>query len=260
MIKSSEPIFEVADVRRAVRFYVDVIGFGGEWFWGEGPDFGGVNWAGTAVLFSRDALRTGESKGVFHFFRVEDVNGLYEKHRAAGATIVSPPTNKPWGLCEYAVRDPDNHVLRFAGPSEFVKPATAIESIPESIRIEKRLPTPAEYDSLKQSVGWQVGGAELLSACAAGVVAIDTISNQAVGTARLMHDGVGWYSMWDVIVRPEFQAHRIGTAMVETLVDFVRQNAPHGANIHLFTYSPKFYERLGFKTEQAMLLRTGAQP
>jgi uncharacterized glyoxalase superfamily protein PhnB len=40
---------------------------------------------------------------------VEDVDAHYARSKAAGASIDRTPTDQPYGLREYGVRDPENH-------------------------------------------------------------------------------------------------------------------------------------------------------
>ncbi|RYZ07901.1 MAG: VOC family protein, partial [Comamonadaceae bacterium] len=32
-----------------------------------------------------------------------------------GVDVIEPPVSQPWGLREFAIREPDGHVLRFCG-------------------------------------------------------------------------------------------------------------------------------------------------
>jgi GNAT superfamily N-acetyltransferase len=80
-------------------------------------------------------------------------------------------------------------------------------------------------------------------------VAIDTRTGQAVGMARAMEDAYAWYSIWDVAVRPDYQSQRIGTSLIESLLSMLRDVAPKGSHVHLFTYSHSFYARMGFATD-----------
>jgi GNAT superfamily N-acetyltransferase len=73
--------------------------------------------------------------------------------------------------------------------------------------------------------------------------------------ARAMEDAQGWYSVWDVVVRPEYQSQRIGTAIIETLLDQLRHRGTGGGRVFLFTFSHKFYQRLGFSTETCSMVR-----
>ena len=68
--------------------------------------------------------------------RGTDIDALYARHKAAGATIVHPIENKPWGIREYTVRDPSGYHLRFGGPLKYEPPPTTTESLPPYIRVE----------------------------------------------------------------------------------------------------------------------------
>jgi uncharacterized glyoxalase superfamily protein PhnB len=44
---------------------------------------------------------------------VPDVDAHWSRTAAAGAEIIHPPTDKPWGLRQYLVRDPEGHLWEF---------------------------------------------------------------------------------------------------------------------------------------------------
>lgn len=46
--------------------------------------------------------------------RIEDVNGHHERSRRAGARIVLPPTDYPYGERQYTVRDLAGHTWTFS--------------------------------------------------------------------------------------------------------------------------------------------------
>src|SRR5690606_19590984 len=153
---------------------------------------------------------------------------LHAQHVARGAEIVGPIENKPWGLREYTVRDPNGYHLRFAGPKSYEKPPTALATMPDFVRIEPRLPTFEEYVDITRAVSWteSAKSPEVLDRSILGVVAVDKRDGNILGMARAMEDARGWYSIWDVAVKPPFQSQRIGTALVETLMDKLRQRGP----------------------------------
>lgn len=43
--------------------------------------------------------------------QVDDVDACYEAALKAGAEIVHPPTDEPWGVRRFFMRDPDGHVI-----------------------------------------------------------------------------------------------------------------------------------------------------
>src|SRR2546421_1188451 len=88
MIHVSEAIFAVSDVRETVRFYREKLGFESEWFWGEPATFGAVRWGMVQVMFNQMPELQAKVEGHQHMFRVDDIQNLYEKHKAAGAPII----------------------------------------------------------------------------------------------------------------------------------------------------------------------------
>ena len=48
--------------------------------------------------------------------RIPDVDAHYARVKAAGARIESEPTDQPYGLREYGVRDLENHRWWFSSP------------------------------------------------------------------------------------------------------------------------------------------------
>jgi uncharacterized glyoxalase superfamily protein PhnB/GNAT superfamily N-acetyltransferase len=256
MLKRSEPIFAVRDVKATIAFYKDILGFSGEWFWGDPVMFGGARMGEVAVMFHQQPAIAEHIEGHEHYFWCEAIDELCEKHRAAGARIINPIENKPWGVREYTVRDLNGYHLRFSGPPTYEKPASALSTMPATIRIELRSVTPEEYAQLFDGVGWGVPkDPAAIDRAMASVIAIDTRTNQPVGMARIMHEGWAWYSIWDVIVITPYQSQRIGSALVENALAHLRQNAPAGSIVYLFTFKHGFYERLGFKTDTCTMIR-----
>ncbi len=257
MLKQSQPIFAVKDVKETIAFYQDVLGFESPWFWGDPVCYGGIGWGEIHVMFNQMPHIAANIEGHQHHFFTDDVNSLHDRHQRAGAPIIEPIGNKPWGLREYTVRDPNGYHLRFGGPSTYEKPATALETIPDFVRVEPRLPTDAEYAEIARSVNWTktADNCKPLRASLFGAVAMDARTNQAVGMARVIEDAYAWYSIWDVAVHPDYQSKRIGTAMLESLLARLREVAPKGSAVHLFTFSHSFYARLGFVTDTCTKLK-----
>lgn len=257
MISRSEPIFAVRDVAETLAFYRDVLGGRGEWMYGEPPGFAGIRLGRVQLCFQRQPELAERVEGHEHFLFVEEVDVLYEQHAEAGAPIVAAIENKPWGLREYVVRDPNGYRLRIHGPPKNEKPADASEVLPENIEISVGLPGYAEYEALKRAVNWQTkhDTPELLDVSFAGVTARERATGRAIGMARAVRDAPLWYSVWDVVVEPDHQNRRVGSALVEALLAELRRTEPAGSNVFLFTFHHAFYERLGFGKESCTLLR-----
>ena len=124
------------------------------------------------------------------------------------------------------------------------------------LTIEDRVPTPAEQRAIAESVGWDdhFDWASLPAALAGslhGAVAIE--DGVAVGVARLVGDGVRYFYLQDVMVRPEAADQGIASQLVERLLAWVRAQAPAEAIVGLFA-SPEavgVYEELGFTAADA---------
>lgn len=254
MLTSSEPIFAVSDVRETVRFYRDVLGFESEWFWGDPPNFGGVRWGRVHVMFCLQPDMKGKTEGQQHWFKVEDVQAIYDRHKSSGAPITSDIENKPWGMREYTVRDINGYYLRFAGPATYEPSKTSTEMLPPHIRIEIRKATLDEYMKITEAVGWNKDATTMpraLELSLFGVVAKDTRDDQTVGMARVCGDG-RYYTIWDVMVLPSYQGQKIGSAMMEAAMAELRKMGPKNAFVGLFTGKPAFYERFGFVRDGGM--------
>ena len=256
MMTRSEPILPVRDLPATLAFYRNVLGGEGEWSDGDPAGFGGVRLDGKQLLFELRPDLDYPVRGHAHMLIAEDVDAWHDRHVAADAPIVEPIGDRPWGFREYVIEAPNGVRLRFCGLPQHQKPPTAVDTLPESIRLESRKPTAAEYEALRRSVGWTDLEAyeAWLDASCFGVVAVDTPSDQTVGMARAVADAHGWVSVWDVVVDPDHQNQRVGTALMERLLEQIHRTAPPGTNVYLFTFHHRFYERLGFEKRECTML------
>ena len=190
-------------------------------------------------------------RGHQHWIKVDDPNELYEFHKDK-AKIVSPLEDKPWGFREYVVEDLNGYHLRFAGPQSTTPPRS--KPYPKDVTIERRKPTEEEFSKVASvTFGYKEPRPQIMESTWNGVVARSS-SGEPIGVLRIMQDAQGWFSIWDVAVLPDWQAQRIGSKMMETALDMIRQEHK-GAIVYLFTFKHGFYERLGFGTESVTLRR-----
>jgi GNAT superfamily N-acetyltransferase len=251
-LKGSEAIFAVSSVVETVKFYRAVLGFTGEWLWGGPPTFGGVCWGKVQVMLCQQPELAAKVEGHQHHFYCEAIDELHEQHRAAGAAIISPIGNKPWGLREYTVRDLNGYHLWFGGSVGYQRPPTARSTLQEFIAIEERLATVDEYSAMMDAIGWNKNADNVPTALANslyGAVALDrrqAPGKQIAGMIRVIGDAARVFYIQDVVVIPTLQNQHIGAAMMEATVAWLRRNAPKGAMAYLFTGKPAFYERFGF--------------
>lgn len=226
-IVHAEPVLTVHNVEETIKYWQEVFGFPDKWMWGDPPTHGAVSWHGAQVQFSYDPALAATSRGNAIFVRVRQLEALYDFHKEKGADIVAPLENKPWGMAGYTVRDLNGYYIDFGGQTITIRQKSQ-SSLPSYIRILKRTPTPEEFRRLAISVGWadpERDNMEKIAAMLApvthSVVAVNGNTGEAVGCALLLGDKVTFYYVKDVMVHPDWQGKRIGTAMMKTLIDLV---------------------------------------
>jgi uncharacterized glyoxalase superfamily protein PhnB len=113
------PMLYVADVRRAVDHYKQVLGFESA---PEGdPPFYAEVWRGGARLALRgthrpvfDAAARADEELLWQAsIGVRGVKALYLEYVAAGATISMPLRREPWGTWDFAVEDSEGNLIGF---------------------------------------------------------------------------------------------------------------------------------------------------
>ena len=122
------PIIFVADVERSLRFYRDNCGFAPAYRW---PEEGALEFAYLTLgasgigLASRDAAtllpgrsvsaRDAPQAAPFELcLYVDDVDRATAGLQVAGARVVRPPEDEPWGERRAYVVTPDGHLLHLA--------------------------------------------------------------------------------------------------------------------------------------------------
>lgn len=252
MIVGSGPIFATVDVEASIRFYKEVLGFNSSWTWGTPVTFGCASFGSTSIMFSLQPDLAAKVGGHQHWFKVEEVDDLYAMHLERGAKVVSPIEDRPWDVREYIVQDPSGYHLRFAG--DIKTTASTSRPFPEGVRLERRKPTGEEHLRVCAAAFENDGSpSDALDRAWSGVVAVSP-SGETIAVLRIMFEGIGWYSVWDVAVLPGWQGQRIGSAMMKEALEMIREASP-GAFVFLFTFKHEFYERLGFAKESVSMLK-----
>ncbi|PWU46760.1 glyoxalase [Micromonospora globispora] len=107
-VKRIKPNIRSDDFEASRHFYRDLIGLGG----GDGLDwilfFGGGTREVQLSVMKLD-VKAGVHPDVS--IEVDDVDDVHARCVAAGAEIVYPLTDEPWGLRRFFVRDPNGAVI-----------------------------------------------------------------------------------------------------------------------------------------------------
>ena len=95
------------DFERSFRFYSESLGLHVYREWNSGSTRGVVFFLGGGFLELSGSSRTGSSESVGLWLQVRDVDAVGRELQEAGVDIIELPTDKPWGLREMQIRDPD---------------------------------------------------------------------------------------------------------------------------------------------------------
>lgn len=110
------PTLRMTDEARSRAFYVDGLGFRVDWTHRFEPSFPALlqlSRDGTFFYLSQHVMDCAVG-GLLHLFvdSVDSVDDWHAELRQHGVAIELPPTDKPWGLREMHVVDPDGNRLR----------------------------------------------------------------------------------------------------------------------------------------------------
>lgn len=105
MIESVTPILCVENLETSRRYYLDTLGFSLDW---DVKGMISVSRDGNSIMLCE---REQGQPGTWLWIGVEDADEFFAEFSAKGARILHPPENFYWAR-EFAVQDPDGHVLR----------------------------------------------------------------------------------------------------------------------------------------------------
>lgn len=110
-----------------------------------------------------------------------------------------------------------------------------------------------DYCSLRESVEWlNFDEEQMKRGLANSLLTISvTEAGKTVGMGRLIGDGGMYYSIVDVVVRPEYQGKGIGSRILDLILEHVSWQTPQGgrSSVQLIAEKGKeeFYLKKGFK-------------
>lgn len=124
-------------------------------------------------------------------------------------------------------------------------------------------PSPAIFNSLTDSVGWGTRDEGVVQTALENslycVCAFD--GEEIVGFGRLIGDRTVFLYVQDVMVRPEYQGQKVGTGIMEKLVEKVNEYKQINKGIRTYLGASRgkedFYRRFGFETRAGAGLGPG---
>lgn len=129
-------ILAFSDVRAAIDFYTNKLGFWEAFADGDPPGFAGVNLGYVQIFLERG---TPNPNGSSMYFIVGNADELLAFHRSKGVDVVVPIDDRPYELRDYTVRDLSGNRLTFGHRLYNVGEPIRIERVDVPLRLEKRL-------------------------------------------------------------------------------------------------------------------------
>ena len=71
--------------------------------------------SGAGPGFTQERLAADRGAGVEIVLEVDDLDVAHAAVRSAGHTLAEAPTDRPWGLRDFRLEDPDGYYLRITG-------------------------------------------------------------------------------------------------------------------------------------------------
>ena len=106
----------VRDVERAARWYSEVLGFRVHLFPGTSPYvFAVLGRDGVEIMLEATPADVAARDGASAYVRMTGVAAFYRELVDAGRVAIAEPlSRKPYGDTEFAIHDPDGHLLVFS--------------------------------------------------------------------------------------------------------------------------------------------------
>jgi predicted enzyme related to lactoylglutathione lyase len=106
-VLSSRVLVRPTDFERSFRFYAENLGLQVYREWSSGSTRGVVFFLGGGFLELSGSSRTEASESIGLRLQVRDLDAVGHELEEAGVDIIELAIDKPWGLREMQIRDPD---------------------------------------------------------------------------------------------------------------------------------------------------------
>lgn len=115
------PVLAVPDIHETLAYYRDCLGFHVDFVHGDPPLHARVcadpSYSSPTVHIRFEPLEEGQrlDPSVYLFLHVgEDLDALFERYRERGVMVFREPTDQPWGLRQFIIRDCNGYLLSFS--------------------------------------------------------------------------------------------------------------------------------------------------
>ena len=112
------PYLPVIDLKETLAFYRDQLGFSGEWTAGAPLPVGGIQRDDLRLIFQQHPAYTRmvntDSESFELILFVENVDDIYREYESKNIRFVSGLVDRPWGIREFIIQDPNGYWLRIS--------------------------------------------------------------------------------------------------------------------------------------------------
>ncbi|WP_303137234.1 GNAT family N-acetyltransferase [uncultured Eubacterium sp.] len=108
------------------------------------------------------------------------------------------------------------------------------------------------YYTLRESVGWNNWSKEQAEKALENSYYSIVIfyNDNAIGMGRVVGDGI-YFTIVDIVVRPEYQCRKIGTTIMNSILEYIEKNMCEGSRVSVQLLAEvgkeQFYIKQGFK-------------
>ena len=106
-VLSSRALLRPANLERSFQVYSQTLRLHVYREWGSGSTRGVVFFLGGGFLELSGSSEAPSSEKVSLWLQVRDVDAVRRELEDSGVNLIEPPVDKPWGLREMRVQDPD---------------------------------------------------------------------------------------------------------------------------------------------------------
>lgn len=120
------------------------------------------------------------------------------------------------------------------------------------IKIKENNKNVYEFNLLYDSVGWGVYNNEVTEKALDNTFYSISVydDNRIIGYGRLIGDTICFLYIQDIMVKPEYQGKKIGTLIMDKLLEKINQIKKENPNLKVYLgaskHREKFYEKFGF--------------
>lgn len=106
------PVFAIRDLDESLGFYQGKLGFSINWIWGEPRIRAGVGIDGIEIQLDCTGIGAPPGPSVV-YCHVKDVRDYYEVLKRRDVSFYLELAERPWGMVDFRVRDPDGNQIGF---------------------------------------------------------------------------------------------------------------------------------------------------